>query len=192
MGSPRRHLTQNDKMNTLVLAAVAVVALAQFAECILLVSSTGALTLGTLTVSGVSGAGLLAGGAAVGALLLGKAALLAAANSRKRETADCLPFKNSELYFQLAANGDFLGCGRRFVCELEATPKENLSNEEQLLLGLFGSSASAVNGTARGVFVEAGAIGINEGLVGCARAFESCPFDRKTIFLAFRESQNSQ
>ncbi|CAL4062207.1 unnamed protein product [Meganyctiphanes norvegica] len=179
-------------MNPLVLAALAVVAFVQVAECILLVSSAGALTLGTLTVSGVTGAGLLAGGAAVGALLLGKAALLAAANNRKRETADCLPFKNAELYFQLAANGDFLSCGRRFVCELEATPKDKLANEEQLLLGLFGSSASAQNGTARGAFVEAGAIGINEGVVGCARAFESCPFDRKTIFLAFQAAQKSQ
>merc|ERR1739838_198171 len=191
MGVLDSTLTQNDKMNTLVLAALAVVALVQVADSVLLVSSTGALTLGTLTLTGVSGAGLLAGGAAVGALLLGKAALLAVANKSKRETANCLPFKNAELYFQLAANGDFLGCGRRFVCELESTPKENLAEEEQLLLGLFGSSASAVNGTARGVFVEAGAIGINEGVVGCARAFESCPFDRKTIFLAFQESQNS-
>merc|ERR1739838_568983 len=138
MGVLDSTLAQNNKMNTLVLAALALVALVQVADSILLVSSTGALTLGTLTLTGVSGAGLLAGGAAVGALLLGKAALLAAANSRKRETANCLPFKNAELYFQLAANGDFLGCGRRFVCELEATPKENLAQEELLLLGLFG------------------------------------------------------
>merc|ERR1712055_1239933 len=183
--------TQNDKMNPLVLVSLAVVAFVQVAECIL-VLETGALTLGTLTLSGTTGAGLLAGGAAVGALLLGKAALLAAANRSKRETAECLPFKNADLYFQLAANGDFLGCGRRFVCELEATPKDKLAHEEQLLLGLFGSSATAVNGTARGVFVEAGAIGINEGVIGCARAFESCPYDRKTIFLAFQESQKSQ
>merc|ERR1711970_1192496 len=191
MGVLDSTLAHKDKMNPRVIAALAVVALVQMADSILLVSSSGALTLGTLSVAGTSAAGLVAGGAAVGALLLGKAALLAAANSRKRETAECLPFKNADLYFQLAANGDFLGCGRRFVCELEATPKDKLAHEEQLLLGLFGSSATAVNGTARGVFVEAGAIGINEGVIGCARAFESCPFDRKTIFLAFQESQKS-
>ncbi|XP_042210821.1 uncharacterized protein LOC121858443 [Homarus americanus] len=74
------------------------------------------------------------------------AAAVALARRGKREVASCLPFGNPELYFSMAANSDFLDCGRRFVCELEATADGNLSEEEILIRNFFGRRNSAVNG----------------------------------------------
>lgn len=90
---------------------------------------------------GVSAAGLAAGAVALKALAAGVAlkALKVKGHRHRREVApSCAPFDNPEMYFTLAANGDFLECGRRFVCELEATPDENLAHEELLIRNLFG------------------------------------------------------
>lgn len=99
------------------------------------------VVVATGTAVGVSAAGLAAGALAVGAVAAGAGLLALKAKKlrHRRDTApSCAPFDNPEMYFALAANGDFLDCGRRFVCELEATPDENLAHEELLIRNLFG------------------------------------------------------
>ena len=117
------------------------------------VAGTTTATTG-ITIS-AGAAGLAAGAAAVGALALGAGAAVGLAagsagrRSRgrgryhhgrgKREIAtSCLPFNNPEIYFSMAANSDFLDCGRRYVCELEATADDKLAQEELLIRSLFG------------------------------------------------------
>lgn len=105
----------------------------------LIAESDSVILLASTAVVGVSALGLAAG--AVGVLAAGAGLLLLKAKKRRfgREaTPSCAPFSNPEMYFALAANGDFLDCGRRFVCELEATPDENLAHEELLIRNLFG------------------------------------------------------
>lgn len=94
------------------------------------------LTAGTVGVT-VGAAGLAAGAAAVGALAVGALALAAKRGRRGRRETACLPFSNPELYFSMAANSDLLDCGRRFVCELEATAEENLAEDEILIRNVF-------------------------------------------------------
>lgn len=105
--------------------------------------SDSVILLAADTAIGVSAAGLAAGALVVGALAAGAGLLVLKAKRRRfgRETApSCLPFDNPEMYFTLAANGDFLDCGRRFVWELEATPDESLAQEELLIRNLSGKS----------------------------------------------------
>ncbi|XP_071538296.1 uncharacterized protein [Panulirus ornatus] len=146
-------------------------------------------TVGTAGVS-VATAGLVAGAAAVGALAIGALAIAAKGRRRgKRETVSCLPFDNPELFFSMAANSDLLDCSRRFVCELEATAEENLAEEEILIRNVFSRSSTATNGTAGSLYAEAGRLGAIEGVAACATTFSTCPFDRKTIFLAFQDAK---
>ncbi|XP_050702996.1 uncharacterized protein LOC126988686 [Eriocheir sinensis] len=162
----------------------------------LIVATTLADVSGSVLVAtGLSAAGLAAGGLAVGALAVGAKLLVLKAKRRRhgREAApSCVSFDNPEMYFALAANGDFLDCGRRFVCELEATPDENLAQEERLIRNLFGQDSVAVNSSAAEFYAEAGRLGAVEGMDACAATFSRCPFDRKTIFLEFKEAQAAQ
>merc|ERR1712142_723741 len=187
MGVLPRHYHTTLKMNGRLLIALAVGAvLLHFAECTII------LLTGTTTAVTVSGAALVAGAAAVGALALGAAAAIGLAKRGKREAATCLPFSNPEVYFNMAANADFHDCGRRFVCELEATADDKLSQEEILIRNLFGRPNGATAGIAGGYFAEAGAIGAINGVAVCAETFSTCPFDRKAIYLAFLELQKAQ
>lgn len=105
----------------------------------LIAVSDSIVLLASTAVVGVSALGLAAG--AIGALAAGAGLILLKAKKRRfgRETnPSCAPFNNPEMYFALAANGDFLDCGRRFVCELEATPDESLAREELMIRNLFG------------------------------------------------------
>ncbi|XP_037783615.1 uncharacterized protein LOC119579802 [Penaeus monodon] len=161
--------------------------LVNFAQSIILLAS-GTAAATTVTVSA---AGLAAGAAAVGALAVGAAAAVALARRGKREVSSCLPFSSPEIYFSMAANSDFLDCGRRYVCELEATADDKLAHEELLIRNLFGRSSSAISGVAGGFFADAGKVGAVNGTAACAQTFSSCPFDRKDIYQAFREIQNT-
>lgn len=103
--------------------------------------SDSVIILATGTAIGVSAVGLAAAATVISALAAGAGLLILKAKHRRhgREVApSCVPFDDPEMYFALAANGDFLDCGRRFVCELEATPEENLAQEELLIRNLFG------------------------------------------------------
>ena len=97
------------------------------------------LTGGAVTVGGVGAAKLAAGGLVVGALALGaKKKLLLKKRGKRDADESCTSFDNPDTYFALAASGDSLDCGRRFVCEVQAAPEQNLTTEELLIRNLFG------------------------------------------------------
>ena len=108
----------------------------------LLVASTLFAMTESFVVTGVAvgSTALAAGGLVVGALALGakKLLLLKAIRRGKRDASSCASFDNPDTYFALAASGDSLDCGRRFVCEVQAAPEQNLTTEELLIRNLFG------------------------------------------------------
>ncbi|MPC65492.1 hypothetical protein E2C01_059627 [Portunus trituberculatus] len=163
------------------------------ASTLVAVTDSAVVVTGTAVTVG-AGSALAAGALAVGAVAIGaKVIALKAKRLRgKRQAPDCVSFDNPETYFALAANGDFLDCGRRFVCELEATPEENLASEELLIRNLFGRGFISTNGSAGNYYAEAAAIGAANGAGACVDAFSKCPFDRKTLFLAYQEAQTAQ
>ncbi|MPC89936.1 hypothetical protein E2C01_084900 [Portunus trituberculatus] len=166
------------------------------ASAFLVASTLVAVADSFIIVTGVTvgAAGLAAGALAVGGLALGAKlfALKAKRRRGKRQASECVSFENPEMYFALAANGDFLDCGRRFVCELEATPEENLTSEELLIRNLFGQGFISANASAGNYYAEAADIGAAGGVDACVDAFSKCPYDHKTLFLAFQETQTAQ
>lgn len=121
---------------------VAVVALLPLAHAVVLVSSGSALTSSTIgitvgsTTTAAAAATLGAAALVAGALVVGGVAL---ASRHKRDVSNfCLPSSNPDLFLDLATRADQAGCGLRLVCELEASPDEDLSRDEHLILNLFG------------------------------------------------------
>ncbi|XP_047497165.1 uncharacterized protein LOC125044517 [Penaeus chinensis] len=180
-------------MRFVILLPLAVVALLPFAEAILLLE-TSAATAATATTYGLtigSGGAAAAAVAVAGALVLGGIALVAATNRGKRDVgAQCLPSNNPDLFITLAANSDRFGCGLRLVCELEATPDEQLNQDEKLILSLFGRHVKPATfsqlGTPKSGFLYAAFVGSTAKNVSeCAEVFDQCVFDRETIMKAF-------
>ncbi|KAK4299261.1 hypothetical protein Pmani_028458 [Petrolisthes manimaculis] len=183
-----------------LVATLAVVAVLPFAHAIFILTSgttaaaTTATTVGlTVGTGGTAAAAAVALGAAavVGALVVGGLAAAAANNRHKRSTASiCLPTNNPDIFLTLAANSDQLGCGLRLVCELEATPDEALTQEERLILNLFGRTVKPVTfsemKSAKSGFQYAALVGSQANSPSeCAKVFDQCPLDRQAIMGAF-------
>ena len=119
-------------MNFFVVFTFGLVALAQ------IVSSTISIAIPAITTGTVSLG--IPGAAVAGAILAGKALVLKQAllNKRKRRQAEaCLPIDNPEILLLMAQNSNSQDCGRRFICELEASNDANLSQEELLVKNVF-------------------------------------------------------
>ncbi|XP_066939819.1 uncharacterized protein [Macrobrachium rosenbergii] len=189
--------------NTLFALALALCAL-HMVNSVLILESSGVaslaipavtLTTGTLGVGVTSSAAAAAALAGVGALAAAGVivAARAASGNGKRSAPTCLPVNNPELFITLAANSDKLGCGMRLVCELEATPDEALTQDERLILALFGRAPLPVNfeelNTPKAGFQYAAFVGSKAGSPSeCASVFNACPFDRATMIEAFHRS----
>merc|ERR1712212_178963 len=176
------------KMDFFVVFTLALIAVAQ------IVSATVTLAIPTLTVGTVS---LGTTGAAVaGGLLAAKALILKASllnsHRRKRQAEACLPIDNPDILLLMAQNSNSQDCGRRFICELEASNDTNLSHDELLVKNVFSTSKSESAGSVEGFFREAGQLGITGGLKACEKAYASCPFDRKLLYQLFQASLKSQ
>jgi len=191
-------------MRVFALAPLALLALLPFAHSIILIESAAASTATTLGITlGTGGAGaaaVAAGAVAVaGALVLGGLLAATGTSRGKRDiNSQCLPTNNPELFITLAANTDRFGCGLRLVCELEATPDEQLGTDEKLILSMFGrqvkpatfsqlSAANPKSGFQNAAFIGKNAKNVSE----CAEAFDQCPFDRATIMAAFESSKQA-
>ncbi|KAK3868523.1 hypothetical protein Pcinc_026086 [Petrolisthes cinctipes] len=181
-----------------IVATLAVVAVLPLAHAVILLTSgtaaTTATTIGlTLGTGGTGAAAAVAVGAAavVGALVLGGLAATAASGRHRRSTASlCLPTNNPDIFLTLAANSDQLGCGLRLVCELEATPDEALTQEERLILNLFGRTVKPVTfsemKSSKSGFQYAALVGSQANTPSeCAKVFDQCPLDRQAIMGAF-------
>lgn len=134
-------------MKLFVVVPMAVVVLLPLAHAVILIGSAATaattssvgITIGTIGSSSAAAAAAATLGASAlvaGALVVGGLAL---ASRHKRDVSSyCLPSTKPDLFLDLAARADQAGCGLRLVCELEATPDEALSRDEQLILSLFG------------------------------------------------------
>merc|ERR1711953_1580213 len=126
---------------------------------------------GTAATAYLTSAGI--GVAALGILGLAvvKMALLANAESRhKRSTVEDI------------AAMDVDDCGKLFVCQLEAVPAEERSVEEQLIANLFGESSTIDPAQAKAEYDLVAYLGqATHSKVACARRYQRCPVDRKTI-----------
>merc|ERR1711860_325249 len=140
-----------------------------------------ALSSGTAATAYLTSAGI--GVAALGILGLAvvKMALLANAESRhKRSTVEDLA--EIDNYFENIAAMDVDDCGKLFVCQLEAVPAEERSVEEQLIANLFGESSTIDPAQAKAEYDLAAYLGqATHSKVACARRYQRCPVDRKTI-----------
>merc|ERR1711874_64871 len=127
------------------------------------------------------GAGI--GVAALGILGLAvvKMALLSGEEARqKRSTVEDLA--EIDNYFENIAAMDVDDCGKLFVCQLEAVPAEERSVEEQLMGNLFGESSTIDPAQAKAEYDLAAYLGqATHSKVACARRYQRCPVDRKTI-----------
>merc|ERR1711894_588989 len=150
--------------------------------------SAGVFTGTALSLNGGNALALSSGTAAtayltfagIGAAVV-KMALLANAESRhKRSTVEDLA--EIDNYFENIAAMDVDDCGKLFVCQLEAVPAEERSVEEQLIANLFGESSTIDPAQAKAEYDLAAYLGqATHSKVACARRYQRCPVDRKTI-----------
>ena len=121
-------------MNCRVLALLAVAALANYAEAVLVLTTAAAA--GTVGVGAATAAVALAG---VGGLVLG-AGLggLAVAGARRRGKRSVQEAAKEDTVFNLVSASDSYGCALKLVCLLEAKPDEQLGDDDKFILGIFG------------------------------------------------------
>ena len=140
-------------------------------------TTTGAASSG-LAISGLSaGAATLAGfGGVLAAIGIGGAlgGLAAAATRRGKRSVEAEADIGEEFIFKSMAAVDKADCGKRYLCEVAATPVEQLSQEEFSSLLLF--QAGSNPGTSKQLFNEAVRLGAaTRSHEACLARYASCP-----------------
>ena len=108
--------------------------------------------------------------------------------SNAEETAAGL--EEIDSYFYTIANIDYDDCGKRLVCEVEALPAEQRSEEEQLIAGLFGDNNVIDPASSKAEYDLAAYLGSStHSKIACARRYHKCPIDRKTIGQALEKQK---
>ena len=93
-------------------------------------------------------------------------------------------------YFYTIANIDYDDCGKRLVCEVEALPAEQRSEEEALMAGLFGEQNVIDPASPKAEYDLAAYLGAStRSKIACARRYHKCPMDRKTIGQALEKQK---
>jgi hypothetical protein len=93
-------------------------------------------------------------------------------------------------YFYTIANIDYDDCGKRLVCEVEALPAEQRSEEEALMAGLFGEQNVIDPASPKAEYDLAAYLGSStRSKIACARRYHKCPMDRKTIGQALEKQK---
>ena len=93
-------------------------------------------------------------------------------------------------YFYTIANIDYDDCGKRLVCEVEALPAEQRSEEEALMAGLFGEQNVIDPASPKAEYDLAAYLGAStRSKIACARRYHTCPMDRKTIGQALEKQK---
>ena len=205
--------TMNPKVLTFFTALVGTITLAngQLGALSILGLSSGtvALTSGTLTAFltpagavavaiGIVGAGI-AGLATQDFRNFGQQAAPASGYGRSgvrgrvrranpEETAAGL--EEIDSYFYTVANIDYDDCGKRLVCEVEALPAAQRSEEEALIAGLFGDNTVIDPASPKAEYDLAAYLGAStQSKIACARRYHKCPVDRKTIGQALEKQK---
>jgi hypothetical protein len=110
----------------------------------------------------------------------------------RRETAEetAAGLDQIDSYFYTIANMDYDDCGKRLVCEVEALPAEQRSEEEALIAGLFGDNNVIDPASAKAEYDLAAYLGAStRSKIACARRYHKCPMDRKTIRQAMEKQK---
>lgn len=93
-------------------------------------------------------------------------------------------------YFYTVANIDYDDCGKRLVCEVEALPAAQRSEEETLIAGLFGDNTVIDPSSSKAEYDLAAYLGAStQSKIACARRYHKCPVDRKTIGQALEKQK---
>lgn len=97
-------------------------------------------------------------------------------------------------FFSMIRNMDSMECGKNLVCQLEAKAKEDLEQDETMILSLFSdlkfkkpvnlSSAKAQYDLA----AKLGSASRNQNI--CRQLYVSCPYTSEEMMTAFRNSHN--
>jgi len=185
----------NGFVSAIVLACVAASANAIFS------TTTGTFILGPiteLTGGGLSitagsatalltNAGVLAGalgllGAAIVVGAIGGGALIPELPLRNRRSAPVDALAAVDKYFEQISDMDVDDCGKLLVCQLETVATEERTLEENIIATLFGESSTIDPASPKAEFDLAAYLGQATGSkVACARRYNRCPLDRKTI-----------
>ena len=120
-------------MNTRVLALLAVAVLASYAEAVLVL---GTVAAGTTVGVGAATAGVALAG--LGGLVLGAGLGGLLAHSHRRGKRSVQEAAKEETVFNLVSTSDTYGCALKLVCLLEAKPEEQLGDDDQFILNIFG------------------------------------------------------
>ena len=139
--------------------------------------TTGAASGLAITGLGVGAATLAGVGGVIAAIGAGAAlgGLAAAATRRgKRAAVDTVTI-GEEFIFNAIASMDDKDCGKRYVCELAATPVQELSQEELTSLLLF-QTAPAIQNSGKALFDEAVRVGaFSRSHQACEVRYAQCP-----------------
>ncbi|XP_068229228.1 uncharacterized protein [Palaemon carinicauda] len=160
---------------------------------IILTSAAATATALTISVSNVALAAV--GGAAV---LLGLAGLVKVAGRGRgrRQTESDNAFTSDAVDILFAAAGSLdqeSNCGLRLICELAATPENQLADDEKLIMSLFGSDfepqPDQTNSPAT-PFQQAAFLGRRSGSAEvCATTYSKCQYNATQIMDILRENQ---
>merc|ERR1711972_409814 len=133
------------------------------------------LSAGAATVAGFGG--LLAAIGVGGAL----GGLAAAATRRGRRSVESNQELGEKFLFDAIAAIDDQDCGKRYLCELAASPLDELSQDDFTTLLLFQSASGAAN-RGKALFDEAVRLGaITRSQQTCQIRYQGCPVSR-TLF----------
>jgi len=190
------------------LAIALVAALLQVATPVILVSSTAATTAVSLATLGISVsnpalAAVAAGGVLLGAAGLAGAAVGALAGSRRRGKRaltgvadDGFSVDALDILFSTAGALDReTNCGLRLVCELAASPENQLAADEALLMSLFGDarplSHDQINGPSTPFQLAAFLGKQSQSAATCATTYSNCQYNSNQIMDIIRQNGNA-
>merc|ERR1711887_12248 len=188
------------------LAITLVAALLQVATPIILVSSTAAATTATIATLGITVSNPALAAVGAGAVLLGAAGLAGAAigslaGRRRGKRAltgvadDGFSVDAIDILFSTAGALDReTNCGLRLVCELAATPENQLAADEALLMSLFGDarplSHDQINGPSTPFQLAVFLGRQSQSAATCATTYSKCQYNSNQIMEILRQNGN--
>merc|ERR1711887_418499 len=190
------------------LAITLVAALLQVATPIILLSSTAAATTATIATLGITVSNPALAAVGAGAVLLGAAGLAGAAigslaGRRRGKRAidgvadDGFSVDAVDILFATAGALDReTNCGLRLVCELAATPENELAADEALIMSLFGDqvplSHDMINAASTPYQLAAFLGRQSQSAATCANTYPKCQYNSNQIMDILRQNGNGQ
>jgi len=192
------------------LSIALVATLLQVATPIILLTSSAAATTAAVTTLGITVANPALAAVGAGAVLLGAAGLAGAAigslaGGRRRHRGrraitgvadDGFSVDAIDILFSTAGALDReTNCGLRLVCELAATPENQLAADEALLMSLFGDarplSHDQINGPSTPFQLAAFLGRQSQNVATCSNTYPRCQYNSNQIMDIIRQNGNA-